>query len=88
MIPKKMLSMLSGMSKKDLSKNLEKASKLLSNTNEEELNKILNSKEVADIVGDRNINVKEILDNPNELKKILSSDKATELLNKLDENGK
>jgi len=32
MIPKKMLSMLSGMSKKDLSKNLEKASKLLSNT--------------------------------------------------------
>jgi len=88
MIPKKMLSMLSGMSKKDLSKNLEKASKLLSNTNEEELNKILNSKEVADIVGDSNVNVKEILDNPKELKKILSSDKATELLNKLDENGK
>jgi len=88
MIPKKMLSMLSGMSKKDLSKNLEKASKLLSNTNEEELNKILNSKEVADIVGDSNVNVKEILDNPKELKEILSSDKATELLNKLDENGK
>lgn len=88
MIPKKLLSMLSGMSKKDLSKNLEKASKLLSNTNEEELNKILNSKEVADLVGDSNVNVKEILDNPKELKKILSSDKAAELLNKLEENRK
>ena len=50
MVPKKLLSMLSGMSKTDLSKNLEKASKLLSNTNEEELNKILNSKEVAEFI--------------------------------------
>jgi len=39
-------------------------------------------------VGDNNVNVKEILDNPKELKKILSSDKATEVLNKLEENRK
>ena len=48
---KKMAMMLSKVPKKDLEKNLEVAKKIIANSNKDDLNKLINSKEVENIVG-------------------------------------
>ena len=48
---KKMAMMLSKVPKKDLEKNLEVAKNILANSNKEDLNKLINSKEVEKILG-------------------------------------
>jgi len=48
---KKMAMMLSKVPKEDLEKNLKVAKNILANSNKEELNKFINSKEVENILG-------------------------------------
>jgi len=48
---KKMAMMLSNVPKKDLEKNLQVAKNILANSNKDDLNKFINSKEVKNILG-------------------------------------
>ena len=60
---KKMAMMLSKVPKKDLEKNLEVAKKILANSNKDDLNKLINSKEVVSIVGKDKEKIQEALKN-------------------------
>ena len=66
-ILKKMAMMLSKVPKKDLEKNLEVAKNILANSNKEDLNKLINSKEVENILGKDKEKIHEALKN-NEIK--------------------
>jgi len=62
---KKMAMMLSKVPPKDLEKNLAVAKNILANSNKEDLNKLINSKEVKNILGKDKEQLNEALKNNN-----------------------
>ena len=64
---KKLNDMLYKIPKKDLVDNLNKAKKFLNNSNKEDLDKLINSKAVSDILGKDKEKIKTALEN-NEIK--------------------
>ena len=68
-ISNKLAMLLNKLPKKDLEKNFEKAKEILANSNKDDLNNILNSKVVSDLLGkDKEKIVEEINKNSSKLK--------------------
>ena len=62
-LSKKLGILLSKIPKKDLSKNIEKAKKILETSNKDDLEKLINSKEVSNILGENKENLTYTLNN-------------------------
>lgn len=76
---KKMAMMLAKVPKKDLEKNIEVAKNILSNSNKDDLNKFINSKEIENLLGKEKKQISEALKN-NEIKPE-NIDTLSEILN-------
>ena len=67
-LAKKLGLLLSKVPKKDLNKNIEKAKKILENSNKEDLEKLISSNEVSNILGENKENLASTLNTlPNEI---------------------
>lgn len=84
-LAKKLGFLLSKLPKKDLKKNIEQAKKILENTDKSDLNKLLNSQEVSNLLGKDKEKINEAINNIDNISDVLESAEIKEELQNIEE---